>query len=251
MTNKEKAVSIKNKYSRSLARSPDVARFYAKLRDGTATMIDVLKFSDVSADVLTGIYGTEFKAMFPNGIAPDDVVEIVPDGLRKNCMDVLGASRVTVTAKNKKAGSGIQGLRLDPDNDRIDGLTKHLSENLVDGELPADTKALVRNLVNSEVDRSIKENVKFLDASGMKTTVTRVYSGKGLKDGPCQWCLDREGTDVPVGEAEARGMFARHEGCGCQIDYKTEKGTQRQTDWTHNKWADKPEVLEARKQIGL
>ena len=251
MTNKEIAASVKDKYTRALVRSPAAARFYAKLRDGTATMTDVLKFSDVAADTLTETFGIEFRANFPNGIPMDAVSEIVPDGLRKNCMDVLDASRVAVTAKNKKAGSGIQGMRLDPDGDRIDGLTKHMSENLVNGELPANTKSLIRNLANSEVDRSIKENVKFLDASGMKTTVTRIYSGKGLRDGPCQWCIDREGTDVPVGEAEERGMFARHEGCGCQIDYKTEKGTQRQTDWTHNKWADKPEVLEARKQIGL
>ena len=54
MTNKEIATSVKDKYTRALVGSPAAARFYAKLRDGTATMTDVLKFSDVAADTLTG-----------------------------------------------------------------------------------------------------------------------------------------------------------------------------------------------------
>ena len=243
--------SVKDKYTRSLARSPDAARFYAKLRDGTASMPDVLRYSTTAADVLTDTFGEEFKKFFPQGLGMDDVAAILPDGLRKNCMDVLDASRRTITRKNTNAGIGIQGLGLEPDTDRIDGLTKHLGENLVDGVLPEETKALVRNLANSEVDRSIRENVKFLDSTGLRATVTRQYSGKGLRDGPCQWCIDREGTDVPIDEAEDRGMFARHEGCGCTIDYTTSKGTQRQADWTHNKWADRPDVLEQRKTIGL
>lgn len=251
MTNKEISASIKEQYTRAVAKNPKAARFYAKLRDGTAKMADVLEYSGVAADTLTAIMGAEFKKQFPTGIPPDAITEIVPDDLRKNCTDVLDASRITITNKNRKAGIGIQGQELEPDSERIDGLTKHIAENLTDGELPADAGAMIRNLANSEVDRSIRENVRFLDRSGVTTTVSRQYTGKGLKDGPCQWCIDRQGDHVPVKEAQSRGMFERHTGCGCTIDYETDKGTQRQADWTKDAWKDQPETLEERRHIGL
>ena len=43
---------------------------------------------------------------------------------------------------------------------------------------------------------------------------------------------------MPYSEAYAKGAFQRHPGCGCELIYKVGKRTQRQSDWTRNKWED-------------
>lgn len=119
-------------------------------------------------------------------------------------------------------------------------------------------EALIMNAVLTAImriaDDNLKENASNAANVGFGTYVTRRYDGVGLDGGrECQWCLDRCGERVPYQEAVGRGMFERHPGCGCEIDYITERGTQRQTDWKTNTWSDmqSPEVLEERKNAGI
>lgn len=82
-----------------------------------------------------------------------------------------------------------------------------------------------------------RENMKLRDELGLETTVVRVYDGVGLKGGkePCEWCISREGA-YSYEDAVTNGVFERHPGCGCTIEYYTSAGSQRQTDWTTNTW---------------
>ena len=75
------------------------------------------------------------------------------------------------------------------------------------------------------VDDAIRENVEISESVGMETVVIREYDGVGVHDGktPCQWCLDRAGS-WSYEDAQANGVWERHEGCGCTITYKTKKG---------------------------
>lgn len=81
------------------------------------------------------------------------------------------------------------------------------------------------------------ENAKLRDELGLETTVVRVYDGVGLKGGsePCEWCISREGV-YSCADAMDNGIFERHPGCGCTIEYHTSKGVDVQTDWTTNAW---------------
>lgn len=78
------------------------------------------------------------------------------------------------------------------------------------------------------VDDIIKENMRFHTESGLSPMVSRIYDGVGLQNRkvPCQWCIQRAGKNVPYLEAKARGMFERHEGCGCEIEYVSSDGTK-------------------------
>ena len=69
------------------------------------------------------------------------------------------------------------------------------------------------------------ENAKLRDELGLETTVVRVYDGVGLKGGsePCEWCISREGV-YSCADAMDNGVFERHPGCGCTIEYHTSKG---------------------------
>jgi len=114
-------------------------------------------------------------------------------------------------------------------------------------------KAVMLMLYKS-VDDSIQKNAENASNAGLETFVTRRYDGVGLSGGrTCQWCLDRCGEDMPYREAQEKGAFQRHPGCGCELLYITEKGVQRQTDWTKNTWSDfqSKETLEQRKKTGI
>lgn len=95
-------------------------------------------------------------------------------------------------------------------------------------------------------DDSERRSADFASNSGVEVLVSREYDDVGVhttdKGGgeDCQWCKARCGTNVPLKEAYARGMFERHPGCGCIITYKTKKGKFRQGkgDWEHNQWAE-------------
>lgn len=82
-----------------------------------------------------------------------------------------------------------------------------------------------------------RENAKLRNELGLETTVVRVYDGVGLHDGktPCEWCISREGA-YSYRDAIDNGVFERHPGCGCLIEYHTSKGVDVQTDWTTNTW---------------
>lgn len=89
-------------------------------------------------------------------------------------------------------------------------------------------------------DDSIKQNASASENAGLHTRVTRIYDNVGVhnRKDDCEWCLSRCGVDMTLQEAYEKGSFERHPGCGCEILYKTSKGTKRQTNWTNNTWTD-------------
>lgn len=99
------------------------------------------------------------------------------------------------------------------------------------------------------LDDNGKKNIGDASAAGLETRVIRTYDDVGLHDGKdeCKWCKDREG-DWSYKDAIQKGVFERHPGCECTIDYVTARGTQRQTNWKNNSWefvrdSDKIEFL--------
>lgn len=93
---------------------------------------------------------------------------------------------------------------------------------------------------NSRVDDIERANAEFQSNAGYKITVSRYYDGVGLSEGRvCEWCLDKCGVDVPYDEAYEQGMFARHEGCGCIIEYNNNGEKSYQTSKGGNdSWID-------------
>ncbi len=73
---------------------------------------------------------------------------------------------------------------------------------------------------NKHIDTIQQANAKFQSKAGYEVTVSRTYDGRGLSDKrSCKWCLERVGYNVPYKQAVSRGMFQRHEGCHCVIEY--------------------------------
>ena len=73
---------------------------------------------------------------------------------------------------------------------------------------------------NKHVDTYQQKNAKFQNDAGYGVTVSRTYDGRGLSDGrTCKFCMERVGFKIPYPQAVKKGMFQRHEGCHCVIEY--------------------------------
>jgi hypothetical protein len=227
----------------------EVARFYARCRDGTATYKDAYAFADKTGKMMTQSIRDRILAEYPNGIPPEAIDEIVPPALREQCKMVLAGSEQVQGIVNKKAKIGLSPVDIDLDEDRILGLAEHFKESGITDE----ALELITNLSKSNVDETIRENAEFQNDSGLAVTVRRVYDDVGVnhRKEPCQWCLDRCGENVPYSTAVDMGMFERHPGCGCRIEYHTAKGTKVQSNWRHNVWMDSDAILKFRRELGL
>lgn len=114
-------------------------------------------------------------------------------------------------------------------------------------------QSLCETFSRKVLDDNGKKNIGDAAAAGLETKVIRSYDDVGLHGGKddCEWCKKREG-DWSYKEAIQKGVFERHPGCECTIDYVTAKGTKRQTNWRFNTWEDVPDhdTIERRKQYG-
>lgn len=230
-------------YRNSMGSNKKVAGFYAKLRDGTATYRDMQLVSSISGDVVSKL----LEDTFPNGIPPDAPAMLIGPAIREECLELLDDAKSVQRLVNRRNGIGLNPVDVALNEQRLDGLVSHISETGIIEE----TKNLIKNFAQSQVDDTMHANAKFQNDSGLEVTVSRDYDGVGLKEGACLWCLDRVGSNVPYAEAKDRGMFERHAGCGCILDYNAGRRRMRQADWTRNAWKDSDEILEQRRSTGL
>lgn len=245
MANEELFDLLRKVFQKNLSNDPFTAAFRARVRKGVASYADVLKYAERAGIHLTDVLKAQITSSYPNGIPPD----VLEPMFREECKIVLDKANQVQRIVNRKAGINMQPVDVPIDEDRIRGLVEHIKESGVLDE----TKNLLTNLAESHVDDAIKDNAGFQLDSGMEVTVTRRYDDVGVNHGKdeCQWCLDRCGENVPYKEALAMGMFQRHPGCGCIIEYNTSKGTKVQADWTSNSWKDSDSTLAKRRTIGL
>ena len=112
-------------------------------------------------------------------------------------------------------------------------------------------KDLVELSGNKRVDTIQQANAKFQDKAGYGITVSRKYDGRGLSDGrTCEWCLERVGSNVPYKQAVSRGMFQRHEGCHCIIEYNNNGEKTRQYSMgSRYSWYKEHENIKEQKDV--
>lgn len=229
---------LAEKYRQRIKQEMDVARIDKLVNAGKAKYRDAYEYADAtSAHLFDEMLSTEALT-----------TEEMRAALVANCEDVLDMASRVQKRYNSRAALGLNPVDINVPMDRIDGLVKHLFglDEIDEGQEEA-----VRNLARSNVDKTMRENAEYQYRSGVGAYVTREYDGVGLKEGQCKWCMDRAGSRVPYPVAVAMGMFERHQGCGCMLEYHTEKGTAKQVDWTRNRWEGPADQMERRRTHGL
>lgn len=135
--------------------------------------------------------------------------------------DINGICSTIQANKNKSAKIGIKPQRTKFYEDDLSVLVNKVIEQ------PALLPQQSTHFAEKIVDRVQKANMQFALDSGIEVVVTRTYDGVGLRRGTtsaesCEFCLSRAGVHNFKGtdRAALSGVFDRHEGCECTIDYK-------------------------------
>ncbi|MBR3124637.1 MAG: hypothetical protein IKF42_04300 [Mogibacterium sp.] len=155
---------------------------------------------------------------------------------------------------NQAAGINIKALT--PDGDQL--AMKQIMNRAADADTQEKLDAALEQPVIGYSQKAAEDtkvaNASFLDKVGMEVKVTRIYDHIGVHDraDDCAWCLERCGTDVPYEKAYAKGMFQRHDGCRCIIEYTNRKGkTTYSTSKEDGFGATREEIIEKKRQILL
>ncbi len=143
--------------------------------------------------------------------------------------DILKACEQIQDNKNAAAGMRIKPQTAVANPYDLNTIAKELDGkkmSALDGELA--THAC------KTVDSTERANMDFAMNSGYEIKVKRTYDGVGLRRKTkhaerCSYCLERAGTRTfdNTHAVNSSGIFARHNGCGCTIDYEnTSTGTK-------------------------
>ena len=146
--------------------------------------------------------------------------------------DVLQACVNVQKNKNAAAGIGLKPQEAIPTGDELGLIGEQMDNKTIDS-----IDGQLATYAHKIVDLTQKANMDLAMDVGFKIRVTRKYDGVGLRRGTkhaerCSYCLQRAGTNTfsTTAEASGSGVFARHDGCGCTIDYENEATGTRTTN---------------------
>ena len=152
-----------------------------------------------------------------NGVVPD-----MNEDILKACEQIQD---------NKNAAAG---MRIKPQTAVADPYDLNRIAEGLDGKKMSALDGELATHACKTVDSTERANMDFVMSSGYEIKVKRTYDGVGLRRKTkhaerCSYCLERAGSRTFKNSqaVNSSGIFARHEGCGCTIDYEnTSTGTK-------------------------
>lgn len=169
-------------------------------------------------------------ALNPTDITGMDEAQLVAvlNPLLKEMSTQVGNAVAIVQRKiNRSAGIGLNALVPDYSPE----VAKKIAQSIVSGketsealqylkDLPAVGKEIT-NEAMKVVDEGVRMNMAAHSRSGLETKIIRRYDDVGVhnRKDPCEWCMSRAGEYNSYADAMDAGVFERHPGCGCTIEY--------------------------------
>lgn len=212
---------------------------YWRVRDGTGTAHDVYELASQAGKQMGQLTVGMFQQLAPNGQITEDIARsILPEALQANHDVVTQFTAQLQRTMNEKLGIGIKPLAPDLKPERVEGLIKEVARSEAFDNVKNKLASQIETLSMSHVDDAMRENAKVMRDLGFETTVIRKYHEEerttpshGAKGDShaCVWCAAREtpAEGVSVKEAYDMGVFERHDGCHCTIEYITKKDVYR------------------------
>ena len=232
---------IKELYNQERTKNALIEVIHAKIKGKQATYIEAEQY----ANELGGILAKAYKETFVN--LPDGkmyyniakrTVEPTMVGMHTDIADITDEVQ---TILNEQAGLGINPIRPELEQNKIDGILNRLAhaESFEDIKWILDEP--IKTFARSTVNDAIKANAEFHAKAGMSPKIVRKMAGDC-----CDWCKAVAGTyiypEVP------RDIYRRHQRCRCTVDYIV--GKRKQNVW-NKAWSDEvePEKIEQRKAV--
>lgn len=261
---------IKERFDRKYAQAQlfgnSLASVFDEIKAGTATF----QTADLYAVEVGSMMAESMKEVLkldelPNGQLYRNIADkTIGEGLKDTYGLVSNIAATIQEEINETAGIGIEAIRPKLETDRIDKIVDRAVSAKTQTALENNLDVTVPTFARQVVDDSQKANARLHNKAGLDVKVEREYDGVGLHDGKdvCDFCVQRVGTWT-YDKALANGVFERHEGCGCIIEYTSRKGEKTRgrgfvetngktgTGWvweeTHQERIENPGVME--KQI--
>ena len=203
---------IWGKFRTQVEKNKKLKRLYKLAEEGRATYEDARALSSVFSDIIVD----SAVDVYPGQI--DAIMQALQDGTlgKQYFKELSGYVTQVQRSYNESLGIGLKPVEVNTNRQLV-------SNDFVAGEDYQKAVSAMRRRSelssNQFVDYAQKANAEF-QSNDFKITVSRIYDGIGLSDNrSCKWCLERCGRNVPYEKAVAMGMFQRHEGCHCVIEY--------------------------------
>ena len=219
------------RYEKAQLFGEPVADVLARIKSGDATFRD----ADLYAVEVGSMISDSMKEVLKLDALPDKTLyyniakKTIEPALREEHRLVSDVARAVQDIYYDDLGIGLKAAAPEFNQKRSDTVVDNACQASTQEKLDASIDQPVKTFARAINDDAKKKNAGIQSKAGLQVTVTRIYDKVGLRRGTkhserCSWCLERCDEDVPYDEALARGMFQRHDGCGCIIEYTSKKG---------------------------
>lgn len=144
---------------------------------------------------------------------------------------------------NKASGIGIKAVKLELNQDRINGIV-----NIISGSERFDDVAymfgeVIVNFTQSVVNEAVRANADFQYEAGLSPKIRRTVRGNC-----CEWCARLAGTyEYEDVKSTGNPVFQRHKYCRCLVEFDEGEGKVQNV---HTKKWSKSDDIEERKEKG-
>ena len=235
------------KYAQAQLLGESLGDVRARINSGEATFRDAdmyaVQVGSMMAEAMKEVLQLE---ELPGGQLYRNIAQrTVGEGLKDTYGIMSGITSTIQEEMNGRNGIGLKPVKPKLETDRVDRIvekaTKAKSQEALDATLTESVPTFARQVV----DDSQKANARMHNKAGLEVKVEREYDGVGLHEGTdaCEWCLSRAGTWT-YEKALSAGVFERHEGCGCVIEYTSRKGERTRGTGAKNENGKRTQVWE-------
>lgn len=205
---------IQEDFQKNYDKSEEIARLYAKVRDGTATYVEANEFAIETGNILTQAFQNNLSSnVLPDGRMYYNIAQrILEPTMTNNYELITEVTNQVQTVLNKSVRIGIKAITPELNRDKITGIINRISnaENFDDIAWILDEP--IKTFSQSIVDDSIRVNTEFQYDAGINPKIVRISTGTC-----CEWCNAIAGEynypDVP------KEVYQRHNYCRCKVDY--------------------------------
>ena len=214
-----------DKIIKAYSRAKGVNAEMAFLERGADTYADAQRYAILTGDVVERVFGTNIDL---SSIDAAEAAEAMNKVFQKPFNDLSRVINNVQYHINQDAGIGLKPLVPNFSQERIGFLVDEITKSDVTRDF---IKNEITNYFMKSVDEAVAMNMEAHSNAGLETYIRRTYDDVGVhnRKEPCEWCLERAGEWTDYDEAYAAGVFERHPGCACEIEYKVGRTHTRAT----------------------
>jgi hypothetical protein len=181
------------------------------------TYEDALKFAQRAGEKLAIVLNPDEIV----GMGEAELLAYAEPLFREMHSQTSRAAQIVQRKINRDAGIGLNPLVAEYDPAQV----RAIVQQVIDGNSIAELTKDIVNTARKEVDETARRNMEAQDRSGLEVKIIRRYDDVGVHNGKdiCQWCMDRAGEFDSYQAAFDAGVFERHPGCGCTVEYHVGK----------------------------